>query len=186
MKKNIFKKGGHRLAGIPRIAWGEGGFTLIELLTVTFIILIISVLVVANYHRGNRSVALSAQAARFAQDLRRAQESALSLRQINGMLPYGYGIYVRQGGSSYILYSDNNNDKIYNDGEAQETVALDGNIEISSCLPNTASIDYIAPDLTAKINNGAGTELRVVFRVKNDASMTRSVVANIAGLVYVQ
>lgn len=166
----------------------NSGFSIIELMTVVVIISVVSLLAMANYRRGSLQTALDNQAVQFVQDLRQSQEWALSAREIDGAVAYGYGIYVRQGAGSYVLYSDINNNKRYDSGvdQVNKTVELDKRIEISLCQPDRASINYIAPDLTAKIvgNGGQSQTLRTVFRAKNDY-ITREVMANIAGLVYV-
>lgn len=174
----------------------NSGFTIIELMTVIVIIATVTVITAASYHQGKSQKVLDGQAYQLKQDLRQAQEWALSAYEIDGTPSYGYGIYIRQGNDSYILYSDDNNNKQYDSGFDRENrvVALNEKIEITSCVSGGAnissgiSINYIAPDLTAKIIDGGGGDhetLEINFGVINGDGI-RTVVANIAGLVYVK
>jgi prepilin-type N-terminal cleavage/methylation domain-containing protein len=183
------------------------GFTIIELLVVITIVAIISVLGAANYHRGNEQVLLDGQVAQFAQDVRQVQEWALSSKQLGAATSYGYGIYipaiVSGAPQKYYLYSDNSDPATaappkkaqYDDADTiAKTVVLDKKIKIDSCsLCNPAkgmSVNYIAPDLTAKIvkegTGGAGQNWgSMEFSVIGNPAMKRTVCVNRAGLVYV-
>lgn len=175
----------------------EKGFTIVELSVVMAIIFIISGIAAANYRHGDRAVILNNQAFQFTQDVRRAQELALSSREISGITPAGYGIYFSNDRNYYLIYADKNNNKKYDDGETVENALIDEAIEISTLeasqdsiswlLESTVDINYATPDLTAKIMGGGNdyATAKITFRVVGD-SRTRAVVANIAGLVYVE
>ncbi|MCU0653342.1 MAG: prepilin-type N-terminal cleavage/methylation domain-containing protein [Candidatus Pacebacteria bacterium] len=164
----------------------ERGYSMIELMTVMVIIAIMTAFAVSNYHEGNRQVTLDVQANQLAQDLRKMQEWALSAHQVNGASLAGYGIYIVQGGSSYILYADSiaSNNARYDAGTdvVLQTVDLNNNLEISQSSPTPVSVNYIPPDPVTKINDGLDTAM-FEFRVKN-TSMTRKVYVNRAGLIY--
>ncbi|UMX48124.1 MAG: prepilin-type N-terminal cleavage/methylation domain-containing protein [Candidatus Nealsonbacteria bacterium DGGOD1a] len=176
------------------------GFTLIELITVTAIILVISAISIPNYRQGGRQTALDMQANRFAQDLRRIQEWSLAAHQVGGQAKRGYGISLSQGNGPYIIYLDDGNNGgsiLPGNGKydasfdtVQETIALDGKIEIAACVPacaaTPASVEYM-PSNSATWINGIESQptQQINFRVKN-TSMIRSVIANKAGLIYVQ
>lgn len=84
-------------------------FTLIELLIVTTIIGILSVITFPYYRSTSQKLALQRSANRLAQDIRRAQEMAMSARELpGGGIPDGYGIYIKaQTGYGIIyLYAD--------------------------------------------------------------------------------
>lgn len=179
----------------------EKGFTIVELSVVMAIIFIISGIAAANYRHGDRAVILNNQAFQFTQDVRRAQELALSSREFNSVAAAGYGILIVSGNDYYIIYADLDGNKKYS-GEAEiaEKIFLNNKIEILNIemrdpeggawqsANNGADINYAAPDLT-----GIMTELpdqvrdlaKITFRVIGD-SRTRAAVANIAGLVYVE
>jgi prepilin-type N-terminal cleavage/methylation domain-containing protein len=163
------------------------GFTLVELMTVTAIIFIVSAMALADYRQGNRRVLLDNEAYRFSQNVRRAQEWALSSRDFGQTAPAGFGVYVSSA-SSYILYEDNDGGKDYDEGEEIEEVFLDDKVEISVSIPSSADINYASPTLLGKITDNTGAEFewaRITFRVKN-GTQSRVVAANIAGLVYVE
>ena len=173
------------------------GYTLIELMVVITIIAIITAIVAANYHAGNRQVVLDMQVNEFAQDLRKMQEWSFAAHEVpvgyspgRASMP-GYGIYVAKDSESYYLYTDNDNDKKYSSGDTvQQTVYLDSKLEITSCSPSPASINFIPPDpitvITDHLTNSTSTvQASVTFQIKG-ASSKRTVVVNGAGLIYVQ
>lgn len=176
------------------------GFTMIEMMTVMVIIAIITILAVANYHQENRRVYLDMQANQFAQNLRRTQEWGMAARQIGGTAMPGYGLYVAQSGVSYVLYTDNLTNGRYDLGSdgVQETINLSNNLEVKSINPcgptdscssvSALSVNFVPPSPTTVISDGSGNnfdEATIVLSIKN-ASTTRSVVINRAGLIYVQ
>ncbi len=166
-------------------------------MTVVAIIGIIAAIGAAGYRQGERRVILDNQTFGFMQDVRRAQERALSSRDTGAAAPGGYGVYLPSAGNYYSIYADWNKNKSYDAGEETERISLDGKIMIldmqvrkkntSWTNANSVDINYAAPDLTARINRGGdGYEwAKVVFSVVN-GSPTRTAVINIAGLVYVE
>jgi prepilin-type N-terminal cleavage/methylation domain-containing protein len=184
------------------------GFTLIELLMVITIIGILSVLAVSNYHSGNRQVVLDLAANQFVQNLRRAQGWALAAHQINGAAYPGYGIYAVMNSGSYLIYLDNGTNGVsvfpgngkYDDGldKPEETVILDPDLKISSvscvtagvpgaCTDNAANVEFMVPDPLTRINGSDSvTEQDITFQSTANPYLTREVVADKAGLVYVQ
>lgn len=96
------------------------GITLVEILVVIFIVVLLSSILVADFPKIQRQFALSRATYRFAQDLRRAQDMALSgaeVKKQDGTIlgAKGYGIYINLSDSAkiYILYADINGDKKY-------------------------------------------------------------------------
>ncbi len=164
---------------------------------VVAIIGVIAAIGAAGYRQGERRVVLDNQAFQFMQDVRRAQERALSSRDTGAAAPGGYGIYLPPGGSYYSIYADRNKNKKYDSGEETERISLDGKITISNIQArqnntswnnvNSVDINYAAPDLTARIVRGADKYewAKIVFSVIN-GSQTRAAVANAAGLIYVE
>ncbi len=175
----------------------KNGFTIVELVMVTAIIAFIATIGAASYRQGERRIVLDNQTFQFMQDVRRAQERALSSRDTGAAAPRGYGIYLPHGVNYYLIYADKDNSKSYDAGEETEQISLDGKITISdmqvrkSNTPwtnaNSVDINYAAPDLTTRITKGGDKyeEAKVVFSVAN-GSQTRTAAANIAGLVYVE
>jgi prepilin-type N-terminal cleavage/methylation domain-containing protein len=184
----------------------QSGFTLVELLTVMAIIVVIGGMMLANYRKGGRQVALDMQSYKLAQDLRRTQEWALAAHEVGGVAVNGYGVYVKPQENSYFIYLDNGNDGSsilpgngsYDAGydTILETINLNSGIEILSgtvcsdvgvCGPaDWVSVEYMIPDPTTKMNGGDNIKIvEVVFRIKG-TSTTGKVVVNKAGLVYVE
>ena len=73
------------------------GFTLIELLVITAIISLMSALIIPNLRFGEEQFAVQNSAHKLAQDLRIAQEMAMSASEFNEIIPQGgYGIYFEK------------------------------------------------------------------------------------------
>ena len=80
----------------------------------------------------------------------------------------------------------------------EKTVTLDPDITISSvvcvaagvpgaCTDDAASVDFMVPDPLTRLNGSDSvTEQDVTFQSKANSYLTRKVVANKAGLIYVQ
>ncbi len=163
---------------------------MIELLTVVAIIATISALVAANYHQGGKQAALEMEINKLAQNARRAQEWALAAHEVGGVSRPGYGIYCDSSSpGSYILYAKKSGSTStrYEAGDVvMETVALDKNVEIASCSPDHASVNFAPPDPTTIMNSGGATfdTAEIELRIKNTA-ITHKTVMNRAGLIYV-
>ena len=128
------------------------GFTLIELLVVTAIIIVLTALTLPNYRIGDQQLALQRSVHKLAQDLRRAQEMAVSVKEFNGQTPAGYGIYLdRDEPSKYILFADLDGDQQYSGvSEKVEEINLEKNIEIGAldpiALDSSLNISFLPPD----------------------------------------
>lgn len=98
-------------------------FALIEVLVVVSIIIILSVIVLTNYEFGGYQFAVQRSAHKVSQDLRRAEEMAMSAKSFNGVVPPGgYGIHFTHGTSTYILFADlNGNGYYYTEAGGYET-----------------------------------------------------------------
>jgi len=82
------------------------GFTLVELLVSIFIIVLMAGIILANYRVGGQQFALQRSANKLAQDIRRAQQMAMSAKEFQGMVPIGYGIRFAQDYNKYVIYAD--------------------------------------------------------------------------------
>lgn len=177
------------------------GFTLIEFMTVVVIIIAMSSLIAVNYRHGSAQVILDNQAMQFAQDLRLAREMALSLRSEDGVAVYGYGIIVPDAsGNSYKLYADQSADGSHkweseSVNDVIKTVAISNQVDFKCYLNDLPSpctkfgINYIAPHPITNIfrhNTTYRDNMKIVFKSIKYPAMTRTVVANAAGLVYVE
>ena len=162
----------------------QKAFTLIELLVVTGIIILLSALVLPNYRTGESQLALQRSANKLAQDIRRAQEMAMSAKEFEGVVPPGgYGINFQTNLTSYILFADLNNNKVFDSGEAIETLSLERGVKISNLSPaSPLTISFTPPDPTVNIN--LSNSLAIITLSNN--GQTKIIKVNKAGLIYVE
>jgi len=118
----------------------EKGITLIEIIVVIFITALFSMIAVADFPRIQSQYALSKATYKLEQDIRKAEDLALSgvqAKGANGSLisVKGYGVYFNPGGDNntqsttkYVIYADVNGNQKY-----------DGNFLSSLCSSLPAS-----------------------------------------------
>lgn len=93
----------------------KNGFTLIELLTVIAIISLIVAFVIPNFKEGQRKSALRQAAQKVAQDIRRAQNMAMSGVNFTPGKTCGYGIHYKDQ-NTYVIFEDKDDDCAYGVG----------------------------------------------------------------------
>lgn len=94
-------------------------FTLIELLISLFIITILVSIVTINYKStSNVNNLINIQSFLY-QNLKLAQNYALSNKSYNNVLPEYWGIYFSGSDSRIFLFADLNGNAVYDDGEAE-------------------------------------------------------------------
>jgi len=174
-------------------------FTLIELLVITSIIAIMSVIVFANYRAGERGYVLQSATHKLAQDLRRAEEMAMSAREFNGSMPKGYGVYIDiNEPDHYILFADLDGGTEYDGSlELVEDIKMEKGVRINSLLASECpggictlmSITFVPPDpyvyIKVKWVAGDWTEILSTsgsIELTNDTQLRR-VTVNRAGLI---
>ncbi len=174
------------------------GFTLVEILIVMSIILILLVVIFSGYSAGRKGLALQRSAHKLAQDLRRAQEMAMSAAEFREKVPGGgYGIYFTPDNNErYYLYADTSpipyGDQEYTPGEDAgpiEIIILEKDIYISDIPQNSLSINFSPPDPTTTITGtGDGTEATITLCIKgsNCLGQTKKVKVNKSGLIYIE
>lgn len=187
------------------------GFTLLELTVVTTIMILLATIFLANFRGGEKSFALKRSAHRLSQDLRMAQEMALSSQKTSPefgpeTFPQGgYGIYFEENSNSYILFADCDGDKNYDASgvaldclsatdltpypEKIKELSLEEGIKIASLSPfSPLAITFFPPDPTTTIKHNESPYQTVnsasIFLVFN--SQTKKVSVNAAGLIEVE
>ena len=171
------------------------GFTLVELLVVMAIIMTISLLTFANYRLGEKSFSLEQSAAKLGQDFRKMENMALSAKEFNGNIPRGgYGVYLRTGDSSYILFADCDLNYQYTEsgapceggyGEKLEEVSLDSRLEIASLSSGSALNVVFTPPTPLVTISGTANEATATVSLKDIPSRSKTVKVNKAGLIEV-
>lgn len=172
------------------------GFTLIEIIVVTAIIVILSSIFLANYRAGEKEYSLLRTANKLAQDIRRAEEMAISARECQnpiacpsgGVPPGGYGFYIDKfSDDRYMIYADSGSEK-YTDGEQIETIYLEQGVYIQNLVPSSAnfSINFKPPDPTIEIKDNAGQDkdnVTITIALRTDTSKTKTITVNKVGLI---
>lgn len=154
------------------------GFTLLEITVVVAIISLLSTIFIVNYQGGERSFALRRSAHQLSQDLRMAQEMAMSSQEFENTFPAGgYGIYFKKDSNSYFLFADCDGDHSYDEpgsaptcapggsffkGERIKEIFLEQKVKISTITPssisNTLEITFFPPDPETTINSDSDPE----------------------------
>ena len=151
---------------------GSLGFTLLEITVVILIISLLAVIILANYRGGEKQSALLRSTHRLAQDLRRAEEMAISSRKTppefgEEVFPQGgYGIYFEidpaaPKGYHIILFADCDGEGDYDDwggsltcasstisegnslNETIETITLEEGIKIQKLQVDSFPVDFL-------------------------------------------
>jgi len=138
----------------------QGGFTLIELLIVIFIIALVSAILVINMRKGERQYQVQLEAQVIAQNIRRAQDMALSSFRYRNEIPYSYGVFFeKQSPSSYRIFADKNDNKRYDTPDSSvELVNIDQGVEIESISSEPRMhITFSLPDGFTSIIPSAGS-----------------------------
>ncbi len=163
-------------------------FTLLEMLIVASIVIVLSIIVLANYERGGYQFTLQRSAHKLAQDLRRAEEMAMSAKEFDGCGPSavpdgGYGIYFNSSAStSYILFADCDGSNSYGGvSERIEEIELEESIEITS--PTFLTINFVPPDPVVVVNQTPGGSVTIILTGKTQSA---AIAVNSIGLIEIQ
>jgi prepilin-type N-terminal cleavage/methylation domain-containing protein len=174
----------------------EKGFTLVEVLTSIFIILLLSTMVFVMNRQTNKQFALLRSANKLAQDIRRAQQMAMTTSACPGGISCkGYGIYLITGSLNYVLYADVDaglgfGNEYHDAGDADDPIDLESGVSIKSVTPSPLSINFKPPDPTTKISsNGVepfSGQGEIILELSSDPSKTKTVRVNKSGLIWVE
>lgn len=184
-------------------------FTLIELIIVIGIIGILSVITFPGYRSAQQKLALQRSANKLAQDIRRAQEMAMSARKLpgGGAPPDGgYGTYINKfENDRYYIYADISGNQRYSQIGDQiiETIYIEKGIKIeeveldgSPAITGDASINFRPPDPIVDLKDGSGAPYQqkatITLCIKEakascfDIVNTKIITINKVGLIYVE
>ena len=159
-------------------------FTLIELIVVIAIIGIMLAIILPNYHKMREDYALFRASHRLAQDLRRAQEMALST--ISHSCPgssklKGYGIiFTINSDDSYSLQAmcDSNPNLI-------KSIYLEKEVKISGLTASPLNVFFYPPDPMVDFSSG-GDSVEITLSLRDGTGSPKHIIVNKAGLIYVQ
>ena len=144
------------------------GFSLVELVVAAGIVVMLSLLVIANFKGSNQRAALDNEAERLGSILRQANINSLIGLTVGGVRPAGgFGLYLTkcQSNCSYLLFADGNSDHLYNptEGDAlvQQFGMFDNNVYIDQLVlplpegqpqPQSLNIAFVPPQGLVFVN----------------------------------
>lgn len=182
----------------------KNGFTVIESLVIVVIIAVIITVVISNFPQVKLQFALSRVAYQFAQDVRRAQDKALSQVQYKDssgevQAINGYGIYIDingLGSKKYIIYADSGSGNQQYDSLDYLVETIDFSVnergvvikEVNNVSDNKVSINFNFSNFNTTITSLAPNQnsVNIVFALESDLTKTKAVLVNTSGLVEVQ
>jgi type II secretory pathway pseudopilin PulG len=171
----------------------KNSFTMIELLVVASIIAVLTAIFFVNYRNSNQQFAVLRSANKLAQDIRRAGEMAMSASPCcGGIIPPGYGVWLEQGNSYYIIYADTYpalGDGFYTTSDTTiETVQMENGVTIEdvSTANKKVGINFAPPSPTIKIRFLETNEIDTVTITLSGGGTTKTVQVNDVGLVSVE
>ena len=182
----------------------EKGFSIVELLVVVSVISILLAVSIAGFPQIKANLSLIRQANNFQQDLRIAQEMALSgalykdssgiERQIDG-----YGVFVDilgLGSKKYIIYADKSPGNKQYDNSDYIILNSDFSLsekgvkfqQINNVFLNKTSVNFSNSKIETSINqlNFGQSSAEFIFSLESDSSKTKKVIVNTAGLIEVK
>lgn len=101
-------------------------FTLVEMLVSVFILLTITTLMLANFREGEKRIRLMAATNILASDIRKVQNMVINGSKFGNieMTTGGYGIYFPSSNKEYVIFADNNLNRVFDWGEGLATTTL--------------------------------------------------------------
>lgn len=120
---------------------------------------------------------------------------AISVKEQSGTIPLGgYGVYFEVIDSEYnaYIYADNGNQRYDSSDEEIEKISLEKETKIKKVGNGSQkySINFTPPDPLVSFYEGstqlAQKELEIIVSLRKDPSVTKSVIVNKSGLIYVK
>lgn len=175
-----------------------------EILVVGGIILLLSVMILPSYREGEKLFALLRSAHKLAQDLRRAQEMAMSVKDFNGSIPKGgYGMYFTFSASDrYIMFADCDEDSEYDEfgaasdcasatpanpfPELVEELEFEGTVRIGNLSSSPLVVTFSPPIPLVFINPDAFSATITLSSDAGAHAKTKTIIINKAGLIAIE
>ncbi|MBI2624790.1 MAG: type II secretion system protein [Candidatus Nealsonbacteria bacterium] len=183
----------------------KNAFTVIEILVVLGIVVFLTAAILPSYRLGGQVIALERSANFLSQEIRRVQEMAVSSKEVGrGIVPQGqefypaggFGIYLKRQPFEITIFADCNGNGEVDRGidcgtspnkfsEVLESLSLEQGTNILSLSPSSPlTIIFKAPDPLTIISGG--NEATLTLSLNSDASKTKVIKVNSAGLIYVE
>ena len=177
------------------------GFSLVELMVTVAVIIMVTLMILPNYRGIAEQFALERSANKLSQDIRRAAEMAMSLRELpGGQAPPkgGYGVFFDvSSASTYKLYADIDGNESYSGVDSViEEIDLERNVyikQIETGEPiqtiSAGSVNFKPPSPRVKITQinpppeGVKNRMRITLSLENDPNKERTIRVEKSGLV---
>lgn len=195
---NLLKK---RL-GLPA---GRHGFTLIELIVSVGIMIMVTTVILANYTTFNKKIKLEGVTQEIVSIIREAQAYGISNKIVSGPgSSSAYGVHFDMAfPDTVIIFSDDDGDNIYDNGEEVETFKIQSsdriiqickNQKITTPLAcpgagsvNTVNVIYKRSDIYAIINDDIGvSDAVMLFRSAGESANGAKIVVWKSGQVSIE
>jgi len=178
----------------------KAGFTFVELIVIIAIIAILTGISYPYYNSTRNSLALERAGAKLVQDMRRAQELAISGQEFSGSFPSGgYGVYFDKNAVNYAIFADVNSDGTCANNcsgasaERFQLINFENNIKITNIGVGVTKVNTIFippnPDILFTNLNGADmgvAEVTIKIALMSDGNKYKEIKINRAGLVWIE
>lgn len=145
------------------------GFSVIELLVVSSIFIIIFAISLVNYNQAQKTETLRVMADKLASDISWVQTAALAGLSEGEVVNYNYGIHLKNTNNSYILYRDDNNNKLYDVGvdklmrtESMSTEFEIGELQVNSVVSDAVDVIFVPPRPTVYANGSVNVPVSII------------------------
>ena len=172
-----------------------GGFTLVELIVIIGIVGFLSATVITGSHKGLDQRKVILETKRLTEDIRKAQNMALSsfrydcgAKSVQDVYPYSGIIFDTSFNDNYSLVIDCDGDNIYDEAKdiSYSTVFLSGSV-ITELVPNSPlEIFFIPPLPQTSVNTDTSTTAEIRVCGVNDSTICRHIYVNPLGSISIQ
>lgn len=142
----------------------SAGFTLMEAVVVLGIITMLSSVTLISFSGVSDALALRRERYQVALALREAQNMALAVRLLSGgVTAPAYGVRLQQNSSTYFLFADSNNNRIFDGADTKigSDRIMEKGIKVNAFNPSSGTVylSFASPEADVRIANGSGGNL---------------------------